>query len=169
MKIDGVSAIAVILILSFAINRIATGLLFLVSFVKPWARFLPDPVLQTNEGLRMKAERRRKLVYFVLAGILAMGVFAGYGTVRILSVSGFPSINPILDVILTGLILVAGSDRIAELLKTPATAGVALATAEAPTTRPIEITGTLTLVEPKDQQEGVAENKALAKVAGTTV
>jgi hypothetical protein len=64
--------------------------------------------LQPNEQLRIKAEKRRKLVYFTLAGVLAIGVFAGYGTVRILSVSGFPSINPLLDVILTGLILSAG-------------------------------------------------------------
>lgn len=167
MKIDGVSAIAVVLILSFAINRIALGLLFLLSFVKPWARFLPDPVTEANEELRIKAEKKRKLSYFILASILSMGVFAGYGTVRILAVSGFPSINPILDVILTGLILVAGSDRIGELLKTPATAGAVLTTAEAPTTRPIEITGTLTLVEPKDQREGVAADKGLAKAAGT--
>jgi len=155
MKIDGVSAIAVILILSFAINRIATGLLFLLSFLKPWARFLPEAASQPNDRLRIRAEKKQKLVYFTFAGVLAMGVFAGYGTVRILSVSGFPSINPMLDVILTGLILVAGSDRIADLLKTRAP-GAAGAGAIAESSKPIEVTGTLTMIEPA---AGVVENK----------
>lgn len=148
MKIDGVSAVAVVLILSFAINRIATGLLFLLSFVKPWARFLPEPDLLPAGERRVNAEKKRKLVYYALGGILAIGVFAGYGTVRILSVSGFPSINPILDIILTGLILVAASERIAELLKTPATAGGGAGVVES---KPIELAGTLTLVEQSDR------------------
>lgn len=162
MKIDGVSAIAVVLILSFAINRIATGLLFLLSFAKPWASFLPDPALQEDEKRRARAERKRKLVYFVFATILAMGVFAGYGTVRILSVSGFPSINPVLDVILTGLILVAGSDRIAEMLAPRVVPGPGAPGLEASGSRPVEITGTLTLVEPADRGRAAA-----AAAAGT--
>jgi hypothetical protein len=163
MKIDGVSAVAVILILSYAINRIATGLLFLLSFVKPWARFLPEPDLQPAGELRIKAEKKRKLVYFALAGVLAIGVFAGYGTVRILTVSGFPSINPILDIILTGLILVAASDRIADLLKTRAAESPAVASgASVGGSKPIEVTGTLTLIEPSDR---ALENKARANAA----
>ncbi len=162
MKIDGVSAIAVVLILSFAINRIVTGLLFVLSFAKPWSRLFPDPALQDDANQRTRAERKRKLAYFVFATILAIGIFAGYGTVRILSVSGFPSISPVLDVILTGLILVAGSERIAQLLATrvvPAAEGPAL---EASGSRPLEITGTLTLVEPADR------GRAAAAVAGAT-
>ena len=154
MKIDGVSAVAVVLILSFAINRIATGLLFLLSFVKPWARFLPEPDLQPAGERRVKAEKKRKLVYYTLAVVLSMGVFAGYGTVRILSVSGFPSINPILDIILTGLILVAASERIADLLKTPATASAAVGGASVDGSKPIEVTGTLTLIEPSGRPKG---------------
>jgi hypothetical protein len=116
VKIDGVSAIAVVLILSFAINRIVIGLLFVLSFIKPWSRLFPEPALEEDTQQRARAERKRRLVYYVLAAILAIGVFAGYGTVRILSVSGFPSINPVLDIILTGLILVAASERIAQML-----------------------------------------------------
>lgn len=165
MKIDGVSAIAVILILSFAINRIATGLLFLLSFIGPWARFLPEAALQSTDQLRIEAEKRRKLAYFAIAGILAVGVFAGYGTVRILSVSGFPSINPVLDVILTGLILVAGSERIADLLKTSTTTGSVLPGTSRVETKPVEVTGTLTLIEPSSL---VTESKAKASAAGVS-
>ena len=152
MKIDGISAIAVILILSFAINRIATGVLFLLSFLKPWARLFPDPALEQDRRRQATAERNRKLVYFGLATALAMGVFAGYGTIRILSVSGFPSINPVLDIILTGLILVVGSDRIEQLLMTRAVPAPDRSGAEAVESRPVLVTGTLTLVEPADQR-----------------
>ena len=161
MKIDGVSAIAVVLILSFAINRIVTGLMFVLSFLKPWSRLVPDPTLLEDGQQRAKAERKRRLAYYVLATVLAIGVFAGYGTVRILSVSGFPSINPVLDIVLTGLILVAASERIAQMLTARTAAGGEMSAVETGS-KPVEITGTLTLVEPADR------GRAATAVAGAT-
>jgi len=144
MKIDGISAIAVIFIASFAIDRIVTGLLFLMSFVQPWRRAFPDPGTISEVTQRIQAERRQKLSYFVLAGILGILVLGWFGKIRIFSVSGFPNIDPVLDTIVTGLILVGGSDRIAAILKMSDLKGQSKSSPQ-----PIEITGRLTLEEPR--------------------
>lgn len=140
MKIDGISGIVVILVASFAIDRIVTGLLFVLSFVKPWARMFPDPGLLGEGEKRNRAEKKHKLLYFTCAGILGMGVLSWWGGVRTFSVLGFPAINPYLDIVITGLILMGGSERIAAILNLPGAIG-----GHPSGPRPIEVTGKLVL------------------------
>ncbi len=143
-RADGVTAIAMMLIASFAIDRVVVGLLFLLSFLPSWQRVFPEPTLLADPAARARAERKRKLIYFVFAGVLAGLFLAGYGQDRILKAAGF-SINPTLDSILTGLILMGGADRMTELLKM---IGVQNAEKPAAPARPIEITGRVILEEP---------------------
>jgi len=145
MVIDGVSAIALILIASFGIDRILTGLFFLLDFIKPWTRLFPNPEEVEEKALQIRAERKRKLLYFVLAGILGGVVLAYFGEVRIFRALGFNQTNAILDSVMTGLILIAGADRVAELLKLhgmPGAKGEPKSTSQ-----PIEVTGRLILEE----------------------
>ena len=135
MKLDGVTAIALILIASFAIDRIVTAAMFLLSFALPSL----DPTGIENATARAKAEKQSKLVYVVVAGVLAIFVVAHYGGVRILSALGIAT-EPLLDTVLTGIVLVGGSDRIAAVLKLPGATG-----AERPAPPPIQITGRVTL------------------------
>jgi hypothetical protein len=86
--LDGVSAIALVLIASFAIDRVVNGLMFLLGFNKKWAQWCPDPKLIDEAAPRIAAERRQKLVYFILAGFFGMIVLAGLGHVRILTAMG---------------------------------------------------------------------------------
>ena len=134
---DGVTAIAMIVIISFAIDRIVTATLFVLSLVAP--SFDPDTVDVPTR--RKRAERIQRLLYVVLAGLLGIFVVARYGNVRILSALGIET-DSMLDIILTGIILVGGSDRIAAVLKAPGAQGM-----EKPSPQPIQITGTLTLEE----------------------
>src|SRR5215468_2117356 len=115
-KIDGVSAIAVVLIASFAVDRIVTAILFLLAYNKRWDSRFPDPALQPEGELREKAARNRKLAYFCIGAALAIPLIAGFGRIRILAALGFPT-NRYLDIIVTGLILIGGSERVAEMLK----------------------------------------------------
>ena len=140
-RLDGVTVIAILLVASFAIDRIVTGVLFLLSFSNRWSRRFPNPDLITDPAARLKAQNTQKLLYFCLAGALAIPLLAGYGKVRILATLGFPT-NPLLDTILTGLILMGGSDRIAELLKMPGAPG-----AQRSEPKAITIQGSLTLDE----------------------
>jgi hypothetical protein len=135
MKLDGVTAIALILIASFAIDRIVTAAIFVLSFASPSL----DPTTIENPSQRAKAEKQYRLLYVVLAGVLAIFVVAHYGGVRILSALGIAT-EPLLDTVLTGIVLVGGSDRIAAVLKFPGVTG-----AERPAPPPIQITGRVTL------------------------
>ncbi len=139
-QIDGVTGIAVILIGSFAIDRIVTGTLFLLSFVRPWAQRFPDPATVDDRVARVKAEKKQQLAYFVLAGTLAIPILAGYGGVQLFSQLGFQDVHWLLDTVFTGLILVGGADRVSLFLRGSAEAGGG---SSAP--RPVEINGRLVL------------------------
>ena len=67
------------------------------------------------------------------------------GNLSVFSALGFPP-HPLADAFLTMLVLVAGSDRIAVLLKAPDVGGSA---AKSPD-EPIQISGTVTLVSPAE-------------------
>lgn len=135
MQIDGISALVLILIASFAIDRITSALVFLFAFL----RVFRDPRTVEEGPPRVRAERRQKLLYFILAGILGIGVIAGYGEVRIFEALSFDGLPDWMDSLVTGLILVAGADRIAGLLKMTGAQGAAT------DAQPIEITGRLVL------------------------
>lgn len=152
MKLDGVSAIAVILIASFAIDRIVTGLLFLMSFSKTWTRLVPEPATLQEPLEAMRAEKKQKLAYFLIALPLGILVLGWYGGLRLFVALGFQDINYILDTFITGLVLVAGADRIAGLLKMSGAPG-----AEDPAPRPLEVTGRLTLEQGSIGSESPSE------------
>jgi len=145
---DPVTILAAIAIAAFAIDRTVTALLFLLSYLwKP-----ADPASLQGEA-RGKAERSYKLVYFTLAGVLALGVWH-FGSLSVFSALGFPH-NPPLDAFITMLVLAGGSDRIAALLKVPDAAKTSKPPAE-----PIQIAGTVTLVS--DVGEPAASHKKSA-------
>lgn len=137
---DGVSAIALIVIVSFTIERIVTGLLFGLSFLGPWRRAFPDPATFADQAWRTEAERKEKIVRFVFASLLGIGMLAWYGDVRLLKAMLNRDINWFLDTLVTGLALVAGADRVGAILKMPGAPGV-----ERRSPEPIEITGKLIL------------------------
>src|SRR3989338_4918362 len=76
----GVSVLVLILVLSFAIDRAAKAVLFLSSLFRgPWSRWLPEPQTLDDVDGRGRAEKMQTLAYYVLAGIRALGVLAGFG------------------------------------------------------------------------------------------
>lgn len=140
-RLDGITVIAMVLIGSFAVDRVVTGILFLLSFSKWWAARFPDPDLAESAEARASATNRKRLVYFCLAGALAIPLLAGYGQVRILAALGFPT-NYLFDTFVTGLILMGGSDRLSEVLKMQSGGGE-----QKSEPRPITINGKLVLEE----------------------
>lgn len=130
MKIDGVSAVLVILIASFAIDRAVTGLLFVLRTFAFGRRLVPD-------GNAV----REKWVRFTVAALLAGVVLSLVGKVHLLAAVGFPGVNEYVDVLITTVILVGGSDRVTDILKAT---GMPHGEREA-ARQPIEITGKLVL------------------------
>lgn len=79
------------------------------------------------------------MFYYLFAGSAAYLV-AKLGEMHILDVLGFKSTNEQFDMFMTMLILTAGADRVAALIKLSGPGA-----ADPPEARPLEVTGTLTL------------------------
>jgi len=130
MKIDGVTALALVLIASFAIDRIVTAVLFLATLT---------PIMREPAPGDAHAQKMQKLVYFILAGFLGVVVLAYFGNLRILQAMGLQGINPTVDLIVTGLLLMGGAERLSGIIQP----GPVERHEPAPV--PIVVTGTLTL------------------------
>lgn len=144
MKIDGVTAVALVLLASFAIDRIVTAILFLASF----ARGGSDPAQHGPGPQSARAERLHKLAYFVLAGMLSVVVLA-FGNIRILRVMGVTDANPWLDAFLTGLLLIGGAERLSGFLHPAGESST-----ESSEQKPIQVTGTLTIEDASGKLTG---------------
>ena len=57
-NISGLDMIVVLFVVSFALDRVVNGILFALSWLKPWARFLPDPRKVESAEDKVAAERR---------------------------------------------------------------------------------------------------------------
>ena len=143
MRHDGVSVTAMLALAAFAVERVTTGILFVLSFWKPWQAAFPDPDDLGDPGKTGKARRKNKLAYFTLAGVLVLLVVGLSPQIRILNALDMKA-PTVLDVGLTCLVLVAGSDRIGEFLKGGESAGVEKSS------KPVEIVGRVQLVESGD-------------------
>jgi hypothetical protein len=142
-RLDGISAIAVLLIAAFAIDRIVTAILFLLGFIPAWNRTFSD----SDD----KGARRAKLIYFTFAAVCSAGVVVALSGMRTVDATGQAGTGILyalgfkqhwIDVVLTMLILMGGAERISEVLKNIDASKVV---SEKPA--PIEITGKLTLDE----------------------
>jgi hypothetical protein len=139
-----ITVVAMILIGSFAIDRIVTALLFLLSFAG-----FPDPSTASKDA-RPDVEKKYKLWYFFIAGVFAMVVLGYFGKIRVLAGLGYPpDPNPILDAFLTGIVLVGGADRIASLK--PAGSSIP---EEPPEPKPLQVIGQITLIDSSGKPKG---------------
>ena len=158
MPKDGVTVIAMILIASFAIERIVTTLFFLLSFSKSWRRRLPDPESVTDIQSRAAATRKRRLAYGLASAVIVILVLVAIENLRVLTSLGLAPIEPqpkpeqnpisrfeILDAFLTGLILMGGADQLARTLSSSAERGPQAS-------QDLKVTGRLTLDQ--SNQEG---------------
>ena len=145
MRPHGVSAFALVLVTSFAIDRLVSGILFLGM----WSGILTDPEKMAEGEERYKARRTYKAIYYAIAGALGIVVMASLGGIMLLtallpadsSVTAAP-IFRLLDIIVTGLALMGGVEKLPELLKIGKETGGAFASAST-SESPIKVEGKL--------------------------
>lgn len=157
MQLTPVEAIAAILIASFAIDRIVAGLFFVLSY-NDHLRPMLNPASIPDAAAREVATRDYRVLYTAFAAYLGMIVVAGFMGLRVFaSTQRAQSVSPVLDVLLTGLLLAGGADRIADALKMFGGPEV-----KKRSEQPIEITGRLLLERPEgesaDKARGAGQN-----------
>ena len=72
MRHDGVSVTAMLALAAFAVERVTTGILFLLSFWMRWHAEFPEPDTLADVGKSLHAKRKNKLAYFILASALVL-------------------------------------------------------------------------------------------------
>jgi hypothetical protein len=122
--LDGISLFALVVIACFMVDR--TARVITVSLVR-----IPKAASTEAEA---NARQRQRVVYLVVAALLSGVVLAHYGKVTIFHALGFNAMPPLLDTVLTAIILTAGADTMGQYLVHGAGAR-----------RPVEVIGRLTL------------------------
>jgi hypothetical protein len=115
--------VGIILIAAFAIDRIVTGLFFLLSY-NTELRMILDPNSIEDPEAKESGAKLYRLIYAVCAGYLGIVIVAGVMGIRLSKIAGLeldPNAGPVmgsmLDILVTGLLLVGGADRLADALK----------------------------------------------------
>jgi hypothetical protein len=144
----GIQAAALIVIISFAIDRISGGVFFLLSMAGVWNTETSGASAGSDDS--RGAQNRAKLAYYIFAGILAAAFVLTFDISMLAALKiGEDMQHEPLDIAFGILVLMCGSDQVATLLKSPH-AGKAPDTRTAE--KPIEVTGKLTLVEQAGQR-----------------
>lgn len=146
MPLDGVSALALLLLGAFVIERAVSGALF----VLPTLRLLPDPAQVEDPAARAAVERRYTYLRFFLSGALVAAVLWQWRSLRILALFSQLSaaVPSWLDPVVTWVVLMGGADRISAFVKLPAGGAGAQKRDE----QPIEVRGRLTLDDSRPPQ-----------------
>ena len=170
VTIDGISAVAALVIAAFAVDRFATAFMFLLSILPSFRTAFPDSIdpsaggsalpsdgEQLTKADSMTGEKINRAIYFLFAGAGALLV-TFIGKIGILDVLGFKQAeaHPFFDFGLTVLILTAGADRVAALMQL---SGSSLGNGTEG--KPIEITGTLTIDGKKENFEATIDSETL--------
>lgn len=162
---SGVSVLILMMLLSFAIDRVVRAILFLLSFVPFWKRIAPDPRQAENTKAEISAENRQKLIYAIMAVVLGALLAVVYSDIRLIEnlrlveslMANNQNTKPILDVIVTVMVLAGGADLLGRLLQISGIGGVG-AGVPSGKTEPIEVTGKLILESSKSTNQQLHEN-----------
>lgn len=135
MNHDGVTAATMLLLAAFAVDRVSCAVTFLIS------RPRKAPVKPDLE----RAAWGKKFWYFAVASILTIVILVATNKVRLLQAMGVvydgnSSLDWLVDLALTFIVLVGGAERISALLQSSAPASKP---------EPLEVRGTITLGDPE--------------------
>ena len=138
---DTTKIVANYVLLAFLVERLTNGLAILLSYSKGWrARFAPEA--EFDAVRRGDVERNRRVVLFFLGAAVAV-IGALLARLELLASFGVTVGSPVVDRIVSGLLIAAGGDPIREFLqkRQERRDEPRLAT-------PIVVTGTLILQQP---------------------
>lgn len=142
------SALVLIMVLAFSADRLTKGLMFCLSFIPAWRKQLPDPELIQNRARRHQIQNRHLVVYTAIVGLIAGAAVYFFDDVRIISMLVEGKADKTVDILVTLLVIMGGSDLLGRIVQISGIGdtGAAAASGEtAPRNKPVEIVGRLTL------------------------
>jgi len=134
-----------IMIVSFVVDRVVKGILFVLSFFGSRIDWLGDADDIQDESRRLIARRTQKVTYSGLAAVLAALFVWKFPDIRVLRLLIGDTPEASLDVFLTWMTILGGSDFVGRILAVSGLAGVGGGPATGGASSPIEVTGKLVL------------------------
>lgn len=113
---NATSALVLILILSFAADRIGKTILFALHQIPWWARRFPDPQLVEDKAQAAAARRRGTIAYAAIVGAIVATAAALHQELLILRMLT-PDSHFVVDLIVTTTVLMGGSDLIGRIIR----------------------------------------------------
>jgi hypothetical protein len=145
---NATSALVLILVLSFAADRLAKGLLFVLSLSPFVSRAFPDPKLVEAGEKRVRAARRGLILYTVVVGSIAGAAIYFFPEIRIIEMLSGPQTHAFIDIVVTVIVVMGGSDLVGRIVQVSGLGEGPAAPGGAGRNDPIEISGRLTLENP---------------------
>ena len=132
-----------IMIISFVIDRVVRAFMFLLSFLGRWVHWLDDAANLEDETERLKAIKRQKLAYSLIAATFGIVFVWSFEEIRVLKLLIGSSPDNNLDFFITWMTVLGGSDFVGRILSISGIGDIGGGSSS--NTQPIEITGKLTL------------------------
>lgn len=168
MDLGAANVVALMLFISFAIDRITTGLMFVLSFMPFWPKYVHDSTSESGTKNGTDSEKLYRVFYFVIATFLAI-IAMMYVNMKVILMSdstpppshigvlialGMKKIDWAVDSVVTALVLVASSDFLGRLIEKSGAYDKTEVQSQT-----IQVTGELNLVRPpnSDASEKVSE------------
>jgi hypothetical protein len=145
---NATSALVMIMILAFAADRLAKGILFCLGFVPYWRRKFPNPEFLSSKAAKEAMRNRHLIAYTVTVGLIAGIAVAFFPEIRIIATLTGPEANRFIDMAVTGLVVMGGSDLVSRIVQISGigdTGASAAAGESAQRNKPVEIVGRLVI------------------------
>lgn len=142
------SVLVLILILSFAAERVAQAIMFLLRVLPWWNRNFPDPLFLEDRYRQRRARNRLTLANTVLVAVIAAVPIWMFSELHLLDALTGQDTNRFIDMAVTLVVVIGGSDIVGRLLNVSGIGEVSPVTGAggAPGKNdPIEINGRLVL------------------------
>lgn len=145
---NATSALVLILVLSFAADRLAKALLFVLALTPAWSKRFPDPRLIRERERQVHVRNRLVLVYTALVAVVAGTAIWMYPELRIIEMLSGPRTHDLIDIIVTVIVVMGGSDLVGRLVQVSGIGEVSTTSSGSSRNEPIEINGRLVLENP---------------------
>lgn len=145
---NATSALVLILVLSFAADRLAKAILFLLALLPMWSKRFPDPRLIRERERQVHVKNRLLLIYSVLVATIAGTAIWMFPELRIIEMLSGPRTHAAIDIVVTVIVVMGGSDLVGRLVQVSGIGEVTTTSSPSGRNEPIEINGRLVLENP---------------------